>query len=274
MNKINFNQTGGFPFETNTLDEMQKAYEIFNNLGALAGNKAIIKGCKQTGNIVDDGYIYLDGEVLQFQGGQIQPNIIVVEDVTDMIFQDGTQKPVYKHRYATFGTGANAIPWADFKRVFPFTSGLFLDEVRMFAGDINNIPEGWYLCNGQNGTVDLRSRFIVGLNPNDSDYDQVGKTGGEKEVALTISEIPAHNHTAVIHSGGGHQHTYQYYRKASKGKARDDAYWRVEGGLSTGTTSYTGSHTHSISINPTGNGDAHENRPPYYTLAFIQFKGI
>jgi microcystin-dependent protein len=32
-----------------------------------------------------------------------------------------------------------------------------------------------------------------------------------------------------------------------------------------------GAHTHpiSVTINPAGAADAHENRPPYYAIAFI-----
>ena len=63
MNKINFNQTGGFPLSANILYAMQSAYAIFNQLGSLAGNKAIISGCEQLGNTVADGGIFLNGEI-------------------------------------------------------------------------------------------------------------------------------------------------------------------------------------------------------------------
>ena len=49
------------------------------------------------------------------------------------------------------------------------------------------------------------------------------------------------------------------------------------------TTSSAGNHSHSLSINSagshthtinnTGGGKAHENRPPYYALAFIMYIG-
>ncbi|MEN9977233.1 MAG: hypothetical protein RIR36_1393, partial [Bacteroidota bacterium] len=38
MNLYNFLQTGGFPTDVNVLDNMQKAYQLFNELGALAGD--------------------------------------------------------------------------------------------------------------------------------------------------------------------------------------------------------------------------------------------
>ena len=43
MNHINFNQSVGFPLETEILAEMQKAYKLLNALGAIVGNNTIIK---------------------------------------------------------------------------------------------------------------------------------------------------------------------------------------------------------------------------------------
>lgn len=45
--------------------------------------------------------------------------------------------------------------------------------ITMWSGSTSNIPTGWALCNGQNGTPDLRDRFIVGAG---SGYT-VGETG-------------------------------------------------------------------------------------------------
>lgn len=116
MNRINLQQTGGFPLETNTLDFMQSAYNIFNDLGAVVGDKSIIKGCILTGSSVSDGVIYVNGELLAFRGGTLQSTIIIREEIQLMEFEDGTTKPVYKIRYAKFGTGIDAMPWSDFVR--------------------------------------------------------------------------------------------------------------------------------------------------------------
>ena len=77
MNKIKFNQTGGFPLSANILDAMQSAYAIFNQLGSLAGNKAIISGCEQLGNNDDDGVIFLNVEILPFKCVTIGSSIII-----------------------------------------------------------------------------------------------------------------------------------------------------------------------------------------------------
>jgi len=44
----------------------------------------------------------------------------------------------------------------------------------MWKGTVGTIPSGWVLCDGNNGTPDLRSRFIVGAG---GSYTP-GDTGG------------------------------------------------------------------------------------------------
>jgi len=111
----------------------------------------------------------------------------------------------------------------------------------MWSGSITAIPAGWALCDGGNGTPDLRDRFIVGAG---SSYNP-GVTGGENTHVLTINEIPAHTHTynqgssltMFLRAGQNSPYTWQNH--------------------STGSTGLT------------GGGQAHENRPPYYALAYI-----
>jgi microcystin-dependent protein len=165
----------------------------------------------------------------------------------------------------------------------------------MWSGSISNIPSGWALCNGSNGTPDLRNRFVVGAG---SSYS-VGNTGGAQSVTLTTAQIPAHNHTASSNSTGAHTHS----GTTSMNKVGDQHVtgsihtvtgWRDESAnvaeplasswgalthinpdpINTNhshafTTSPNGSHSHTITVNNTGSGQSHENRPPYYALAYI-----
>ena len=55
----------------------------------------------------------------------------------------------------------------------------------------NAIPTGYALCDGGNGTPDLRDRFVVGAGTTYA----VADTGGAASVTLTEAEIPAHTHT-------------------------------------------------------------------------------
>lgn len=188
MNKINFNQTGGFPLSTNILDAMQSAYAIFNQLGSLAGNKAIISGCEQLGNTIADGVIFLNGEILPFKGGAIGTSVIIKEESESRVFEDGATKPVIFKKYATFGSSTpdKTFAWADFKRVDNLldltekkAEKIELDksikriekleeqkpmigEIKQGIFDLENLPEGWFHCNGQNGTPDLRGYFLRG----------------------------------------------------------------------------------------------------------------
>ena len=188
MNKINFNQTGGFPLSTNILDAMQSAYAIFNQLGSLAGNKAIISGCEQLGNTVADGVIFLNGEILPFKGGAIGTSIIIKEESESRVFEDGATKPVIYKRYAGFGSSLpeKTFAWVEFKR-FENLLNLtekkaekteldksikriekleeqkpVIGEIKQGIFDLGNLPPGWFHCNGQNGTPDLRGYFLRG----------------------------------------------------------------------------------------------------------------
>lgn len=65
--------------------------------------------------------------------------------------------------------------------------------ITMFHGAI--IPNGWAECNGQNGTPDLRDKFIVAA----SGTRAAGSTGGVESVTLTAAQsgVPAHGHTTA-----------------------------------------------------------------------------
>lgn len=154
----------------------------------------------------------------------------------------------------------------------------------MWSGSISNIPKGWVLCDGQNGTPDLRDRFIVGAGKS---YN-VGDTGGANSVTLTVDNLPAHSHTmgsagSHTHTGstnttGEHTHTYRSFAGYDDNSASSPGNWELRSRPNE-TTSSSGSHSHSLSINSagshihtinnTGGGKAHENRPPYYALAYI-----
>jgi microcystin-dependent protein len=147
----------------------------------------------------------------------------------------------------------------------------------MWNGTI--IPNGWALCDGTNGTPDLKGMFIVGYDPNDTDYNATGLMGGEKEHALTVSELPSHRHyfSDTTSIDGAHSHTYQdlyweidyngYYVDENDPMSSDDNGYVTLSGL----TSTAGAHSHSVSgyTDFEGGDSAHENRPPYYVLAFI-----
>jgi microcystin-dependent protein len=120
----------------------------------------------------------------------------------------------------------------------------------MWSGAIAAIPSGWALCNGQTvGSVvtpDLRDRFIVGAGSNYS----VGATGGANSVTLTTDQIPSHTHTI----------------------SPANVLSQINGGPTRLASSPSGtplSYEVATQLSSTGGGQAHENRPPYYALAYI-----
>lgn len=119
MNNLNFNQSVGFPLETDILDSMQTAYGVLNALGAISGNFSIISGCILTGSTVANGVVYINGEVLEFRGGIVQTNVKIVEEIQALEFEDGNTNDVIFTRYVTFGTGTTQWAWSTFKRGMP-----------------------------------------------------------------------------------------------------------------------------------------------------------
>ena len=131
MNKQNFKIEGGFPLETDTLDEMQKAYNLLNALGEIAGDKAIIQGCAADEENVSDGVVYVDGEVFTFRGGLKQDTVIVKEDAVSKTFESGQKHKVLFKRYITFGSGEGSMNWSEFKRY------RLVEEVAEFKDEVN-----------------------------------------------------------------------------------------------------------------------------------------
>ena len=58
-------------------------------------------------------------------------------------------------------------------------SGVPNGAIIMWSGTVATIPDGFSLCDGSNGTPDLRNRFVVGAG---STY-AVGATGGSSATA-------------------------------------------------------------------------------------------
>ena len=87
--------------------------------------------------------------------------------------------------------------------------GVPIGTIVMWSGD-NNIPTSWALCDGQNATPDLRGRFVMGSGDGSSaegiaNTYNIGDSGGQETVTLTVDEMPTHNHAIDINDPG-HKH--------------------------------------------------------------------
>ncbi len=82
-----------------------------------------------------------------------------------------------------------------------------------WAGLSSAIPAGWHLCDGTNGTTDLRDQFIVGGGgalPVSGNYSMATNAASAgtptlNAVTLAIGNLPAHNHGNVIYAGSAGQ---------------------------------------------------------------------
>lgn len=93
---------------------------------------------------------------------------------------------------------------------------------------------------------------------------QAGSTGGEHEHQLSVGELPEHEHDVTCSNNGLHQHKIDIYND----EGRDAPYVAGAAGGIKGSpsTSETGNHSHTISINKTGGNFAHNNMQPYISV--------
>lgn len=155
----------------------------------------------------------------------------------------------------------------------------YIGEIRMFAG--NFAPAGWAFCDGsiipisENDTLfnligttyggdgqntfalpDLRSRVPVHMGTGGGSSYVIGQNGGEEQVTLTVSQIPAHNHTPLCNSG--------------LGSASDptNGVWAQTTAAPYNTTAPSIAMG-ANAIGPTGGSQPHDNMVPFLVINFI-----
>ena len=133
----------------------------------------------------------------------------------------------------------------------------------------------------------IKDKFILAAGDS---YAQ-GATGGASTVTLTTAQMPMHTHGASTDTAGDHSHTrgsmeitggmawsnltslqgafHQGKYQPSYGAANVHDDWKgIDFAASrswSGATSYNGYHSHPVTVNNSGNGESHENMPPYVT---------
>ncbi|CAB4139976.1 hypothetical protein UFOVP397_12 [uncultured Caudovirales phage] len=173
--------------------------------------------------------------------------------------------------------------------------------IAMWSGAVANVPAGWALCNGSNGTPDLRDRFIVGAGGTRAPgatggaasgttnsagaHTHSGATGG---TAITEAQMPGHTHTGTTSSAGDHQHGTAGWGGAPGiapvgNYGNTNNYVLTGGGTDVYSTSAAGAHSHAFTTSSAGGGQAHthtigsdgahthtvDTLPPFFALAFI-----
>jgi len=116
------------------------------------------------------------------------------------------------------------------------------------------IPSGWALCDGLNGTPDLRGKFILSTGQATGMTNRtLNDTGGVETVALTMEQIPSHTH---------------------KFKSLNQVFVNSGRDLATTTTSNTVEFRDvqtepSTGTTATTTGEPHDNMPPFFVLTYI-----
>ena len=149
--------------------------------------------------------------------------------------------------------------------------------ILLWSGSIGSIPAGYVLCNGNNGTPDLRDRFVVGAGTTYA----VNATGGSAD-AIVVS----HDHTYSSTTGsagsatgtvtGGVGGDFGPFSSATGVLAvSDNVGNRPQGAAGTGSsrtaTVTIPTHTHTVSgtTATAGSSGTNGNLPPYYALCYI-----
>jgi microcystin-dependent protein len=276
MNKINFTAKDNFPLSSDTMEMMQQMIALSASMALLGGSNYILSGCEDDGTNVSGGIIVINGEMLPLEAGTKKAKI-TVRQTSRKLTAFGVEYPeAYIYRTAGF-SDTGEYSWSDFVRILTNRQlenkiNALKEEstgfVKMWSGRIDRIPEDYRLCNGDTVTTalypelayslgketeqsfalpDLRRRFIAGYdNAVNSGYSQMWGIGDEEKITLTTEQMPAHSHDVqfVDEKWGDNANSRPFPNPA-------------------GTSGYTAKTTSA------GGGKAHENRPPYYVLAYV-----
>jgi hypothetical protein len=181
---------------------------------------------------------------------------------------------------ATIPSGAGYIPPANLGSGTPSDSNYLRGDsswqsvssiptgvICMWSGTVATIPSGWYLCNGSNGTPDLRGRFVIAAQADSGSTYDVGDTGN--------GTIPEHTHgTTSFSIGNESAHTHNVI-DVDVSSPNGTTSWdnltvsTNKAVQNTIATSSGSAHTHTLSGTIDNYGTGTTNIAIYYALAFI-----
>lgn len=293
MDKINFLATDDFPVSSDTLNRLQEATNMVSKLALQVGVNYKLSGCEITGSKAAPGVIVLDGEILPFLGGEIQPEIAIQETKITLDAFDVKYPEAYINRIAVFAA-EGVYKWDDLKKVptnqelddrISSLRGEPLAIKHDYTGRVDRIPNNYMLADGRILKTaeypelawfygaenlesfrlpDLRKYFIVGYDPRHKDYSEIGETGGSEEVTLGIPNIPKHDHVKNRLFNKLSAKAGDVDEQASPGSVDRDQAAREYN-----VASMTEDRWEEATIQPVGEGKPFDIRPTFYALAYI-----
>ena len=152
--------------------------------------------------------------------------------------------------------------------------------IGMWSGLIGDIPSGWALCNGGNGTPDLSGKFIVSYDAADIRFDTVGNEGGSftsdpagahdhggasGNTTLDAADIPSLTLDTNLGTSNNSSDNHTLLDRAAAG-ANNSALVPDNTGVAAYDNPTPTAHNHSISNQA---DHTHDQIPVFYVLAFI-----
>jgi microcystin-dependent protein len=137
----------------------------------------------------------------------------------------------------------------------------------VWTKSISEIPSGWAICDGNNGTPDLIDRMVRGVSPTN---DSAGVRGGTNSTVLATSQIPSHNHPVTIDSTQVGDHTHELGQTDNRWGIDPSDYTTTPGAqYDSYPTTSAGNHSHEFSVGATGSDSPIENRPKQKKVIYI-----
>lgn len=298
MDSINFLGKSDFPNTSQTMDMVQGIGKLGCSAAAkLGGDNYILSGCVDRAGVVSDGIIVIEGMPYNFEGGN-KKDKLTIKEVKETLMAFGVEYPEARTKRSVVFSDNGAYNWGDFKQVLSNTElekriesikGTPLGIPEMWVGYLEKIPSNYRVCNGDylsqdeypelyniigplHGSnapgnfalPDMRQMFVVGYDNRHDDYKEIGKGKGLEKVILQESEIPEHDHTKG-----------NVYNKLSA-RAADAASPGTTDGVDSRSpeTEYniagmTLAEWQEATMKKVGGNQAHENRPPFFVVAYI-----
>ena len=292
--------SGGRQFKNDDLLVVQEQLDRYGAQWGLMG-AFVITGFEVTANggnwDIAEGLAWLNGKTIYYPGEtnrSIPANTRIREGdesgelPRDYVLDADTQNGVIKSTVLVDTlAGADNEEWINIDTTGPLRKlndairdvSNRVGQIVMFSGseskfDSNGVGlgsfKGWQLCNGNNGSPNLRGKFIVGLDERnsgqDADFDEIGDSGGTKTHKHKIGELDVGGHDVFIGDKSGN---FLKWEEQNDGDNLGGGNDRWEPKDKNGGDQSGGGWTADQDIDSVSTS----NLPPFYTLAFMYWNG-